>query len=60
MSAEEDTMAKKAAKYDKLMAELKAKLECPVCLAVPTEGQMLACPRGTWAAQGQDDSWRAG
>ena len=40
-----DTMAK-AAKYDKLIAELKAKLECPVCLAVPTEGQMLACPRG--------------
>ena len=36
----------KAAKYEKLMAELKAKLECPVCLAVPTEGQMLACPRG--------------
>ena len=45
MSVMDDTMTK-AAKYDKLMAELKAKLECPVCLAVPTEGQMLACPRG--------------
>ena len=45
MSVTDDTMSK-AAKYDKLMAELKAKLECPVCLAVPTEGQMLACPRG--------------
>ena len=45
MSVMDDTMTK-AAKYDKLMAELKAKLECPVCLAVPTEGQMFACPRG--------------
>ena len=31
MSAEDKTMAK-AAKYDKLMSELKAKLDCPVCL----------------------------
>ena len=46
MSLEENSMAKKAAKYDKLMAELKGKVECPVCLSVPTGGQMLACPRG--------------
>ena len=46
MSVEDMTMANKAAKYDKLMSELKAKVECPVCLTVPTGGQMLACPRG--------------
>ena len=39
-------MMAKAAKYDKLMTELKAKVECPVCLTVPTGGQMLACPNG--------------
>ena len=33
-------------KYDKLMAELKASVECPVCLNVPTDGShMLTCPR---------------
>ena len=36
MSVEENTMMAKAAKYDKLMTELKAKVECPVCLTVPT------------------------
>ena len=46
MSVEENTMMAKAAKYDKLMTELKAKVECPVCLTVPTGGQMLACPNG--------------
>ena len=46
MSVEDNTMEMKAAKYDKLMAELKSKVECPVCLTVPTGGQMFACPRG--------------
>lgn len=46
MSNKDNTMAKKAAKYDKLMAELKGKVECPVCLTVPTTSQMMACPRG--------------
>ena len=33
-------------KYNKLMAELKASVECPVCLNVPTDGShMLTCPR---------------
>ena len=41
-----DIAMEKAVKYDKLMEELKAKVECPVCLSVPTGGQMLACPRG--------------
>ena len=45
MSVSDIAMAK-AAKYDKLMAELKAKVECPVCLSVPSGGKMLACPRG--------------
>ena len=45
MSVSDIAMAK-AAKYDKLMAELKAKVECPVCLSVPTGGKMLTCPRG--------------
>ena len=63
MSAEDKTMAK-AAKYDKLMSELKAKLDCPVCLTVPIGGQMLACPRGhlvcspcrvKMTAEGQED-----
>ena len=32
-------------KYNKLMAELKASVECPVCLNVPTDGShMLTCP----------------
>ena len=51
-------------KYDKLMAELKSKVECPVCLTVPTGSLMLACPRGhlvcnlcrvNMTAQGQED-----
>ena len=46
MSVKNKTAMAKAAKYDKLMAELKAKVECPVCLAVPSGGQMLSCPRG--------------
>ena len=46
MNAENNTMEMKAARYDKLMAELKSKVECPVCLTVPIGGQMLACPRG--------------
>ena len=34
------------AKYNKLMAELKASVKCPVCLNVPTDGShMLTCPR---------------
>ena len=36
----------KAEKYDMLMAELRAKVECPVCLSVPTEGPMASCPKG--------------
>ena len=33
-------------KYDSLMAELRTKVECPVCLAVPTKGPMASCPKG--------------
>ena len=54
MSVMDDTMTK-AAKYDKLMAELKAKLECPVCLAVPTEGADARLSKGApclWIVQG--------
>ena len=39
-------VASKAEKYDILMAELRSKVECPVCLAVPTKGPMASCPKG--------------
>ena len=39
-------VASKAEKYDTLMAELRTKVECPVCLAVPTKGPMASCPKG--------------
>ena len=39
-------VALKAEKYDILMAELRTKVECPVCLAVPTKGPMASCPKG--------------
>ena len=33
-------------KYKKMMAGLRSSVECPVCIAVPTDGHMLSCPRG--------------
>ena len=33
-------------KKNNLVAELKSKIECPVCLAIPTEGPMASCPNG--------------
>merc|ERR1711971_1278210 len=33
-------------KHNKLMAELKSKVECPVCLTIPREGPMASCPKG--------------
>ena len=33
-------------KHNALVRELKGKVECPVCLAVPTEGSMASCPKG--------------
>ena len=38
--------ARKAEKFDILMAELRSKVECPVCLAVPTKGPMASCVKG--------------
>ena len=39
-------MAERYRKHNKLVAELKSKVECPVCLAIPTEGPMASCPKG--------------
>ena len=33
-------------KYRKLMSEMKANMECPVCLILPREGPVPCCPRG--------------
>ena len=33
-------------KHNKLVAELKSKVECPVCLTIPTKGPMASCPKG--------------
>ena len=33
-------------KYNTLVSELRAKVECPVCLVLPTEGPMVSCPKG--------------
>ena len=33
-------------KYRKLMSEMKANMECPVCLIVPRDGPVPCCPRG--------------
>ena len=32
--------------YRMLMKEMKAKMECPVCLNIPKEGPVPCCPRG--------------
>ena len=31
---------------NKLVDELRSKIECPVCLIIPTEGPMASCPKG--------------
>ena len=33
-------------KHRTLMREVKAKMECPVCLSIPREGPVPCCPRG--------------
>ena len=33
-------------KHNMLLAELRAKVECPVCLVLPTKGPMASCPKG--------------
>ena len=33
-------------KHSMLVSELRAKVECPVCLVLPTEGPMASCPKG--------------
>ena len=33
-------------KHNQLVATLRAKVECPVCIAIPTDGPMASCPRG--------------
>ena len=33
-------------KHNALVAELRANVECPVCLVVPTDGIMASCPKG--------------
>ena len=42
----EEEKKKVVRKHNKLVASLRANLECPVCLAIPTEGPMASCPRG--------------
>ena len=33
-------------KHNTLVSELRARVECPVCLVLPTEGPMASCPKG--------------
>ena len=33
-------------KHNLLLAELRGKVECPVCLVPPTKGPMASCPKG--------------
>ena len=42
----EEEHSKLKEKHNKLEEELRANVECPVCLATPTVGPMASCPRG--------------
>ena len=39
-------MEEEVTEYRMLMKEMKAKMECPVCLNIPKEGPVPCCPRG--------------
>ena len=47
-----EELVKEVSEYRTLMRELKAKLECPVCLTIPREGPVPCCPRGHLVCNG--------
>ena len=42
----EERYTKLLEKHNTLVSELRAKVECPVCLVLPIEGPMASCPKG--------------
>ena len=46
MRDEKDKVAKERDVFCQVLEELPSKVECPVCLAVPTAGPVPMCPQG--------------
>ena len=46
MRDEKDKVAKERDEFCQVLEELRSKVECPVCLAVPTAGPVPMCPQG--------------